>query len=43
MTDPRLHGRGLTLAYDRRVVSEGLDVEIPDGSFTVDRGPERVR
>ncbi len=39
MTDPRLHGRGLTLAYDRRVVSEGLDVEIPDGSFTAIVGP----
>ena len=38
MTD-RLHGDGLTLAYDRRTVAEGLDVSIPDGSFTVIVGP----
>jgi ABC-type cobalamin/Fe3+-siderophores transport system ATPase subunit len=35
----RLHGDDLTLAYDRRVVSEGLDVPIPDGSFTIVVGP----
>jgi ABC-type cobalamin/Fe3+-siderophores transport system ATPase subunit len=45
MTEPtptrprRLHGRALTLAYDRRLVSEGLDVQIPDASFTVVVGP----
>lgn len=36
---PRLHGEGLTLAYDERRVSSGLDVAIPDGSFTVIVGP----
>jgi iron complex transport system ATP-binding protein len=36
---PRLQASGLTLAYDQRVVCEGLDVEIPDGSFTVIVGP----
>jgi iron complex transport system ATP-binding protein len=36
---PRLHATGLTLAYDERMVCEGLDVEIPDGSFTVIVGP----
>jgi ABC-type cobalamin/Fe3+-siderophores transport system ATPase subunit len=35
----RLRGDGLTLAYDGRVVSRGLDVVIPDGSFTVIVGP----
>jgi iron complex transport system ATP-binding protein len=35
----RLHGSGLTLAYDQRIVCEGLDVAIPDGSFTVIVGP----
>ncbi len=35
----RLHGRGLTLAYDERVVCEQLDVEIVDGSLTVIVGP----
>jgi len=35
----RLHACGLTLAYDERVVCEGLDVAIPDGSFTVIVGP----
>jgi ABC-type cobalamin/Fe3+-siderophores transport system ATPase subunit len=35
----RLYATGLTLAYDRRVVSERLDVRIPDGSFTVIVGP----
>jgi iron complex transport system ATP-binding protein len=36
---PRLQASGLTLAYDQRVVCEGLDVEIPDGAFTVIVGP----
>ncbi|HEX6388719.1 MAG TPA: ATP-binding cassette domain-containing protein [Solirubrobacteraceae bacterium] len=35
----RLHGSGLTLAYDRRQVCEDLDVAIPDRSFTVIVGP----
>ncbi|WP_449065659.1 ABC transporter ATP-binding protein [Planomonospora algeriensis] len=35
----RLQGTGLTLSYDSRVVAAGLDVTIPDGSFTVIIGP----
>jgi ABC-type cobalamin/Fe3+-siderophores transport system ATPase subunit len=35
----RLSGTDLTLAYDQRVVATGLDVAIPDGSFTVIVGP----
>lgn len=35
----RLRGEGLTLAYDDRTVVDGLDVTIPDGSFTVVVGP----
>ncbi|QXJ26121.1 ABC transporter ATP-binding protein [Actinomadura graeca] len=35
----RLRAEGLTLAYERRVVAEGLGVEIPDESFTVIVGP----
>jgi iron complex transport system ATP-binding protein len=35
----RLRGEDLTLGYDGRTVSEGLDVAIPDGSFTVIVGP----
>lgn len=35
----RLSGAGLTLAYDARVISENLSVEIPDGGFTVIVGP----
>jgi ABC-type cobalamin/Fe3+-siderophores transport system ATPase subunit len=35
----RLSGADLTLAYDKRVVATGLNVEIPDGSFTVIVGP----
>ncbi len=35
----RLQGTDLTLAYDQRVVCEGLDVAIPDRSFTVVVGP----
>jgi iron complex transport system ATP-binding protein len=35
----RLAGTDLTLAYDRRVVTSGLGVQIPDGSFTVIIGP----
>jgi iron complex transport system ATP-binding protein len=39
MNDGRLRGDALTLAYDRRVVVEDLDVRITDGSFTVIVGP----
>ncbi|MFI1335674.1 ABC transporter ATP-binding protein [Streptomyces sp. NPDC020845] len=35
----RLTAEGLTLAYDRRTVAEGLTVAIPDHSFTVIVGP----
>jgi iron complex transport system ATP-binding protein len=35
----RLAGRGLRLAYDRRVVVPDLTVEIPDGGFTIIVGP----
>ncbi|GLX11090.1 ABC transporter [Microbispora sp. NBRC 16548] len=36
---PRLSGSALTLSYDKRIVAEGLDVAIPDRSFTVIIGP----
>ncbi|PZF82809.1 ABC transporter ATP-binding protein [Jiangella anatolica] len=39
MSEPRLHGNDLTLAYDERVISRELSVSIPDGSFTVIVGP----
>jgi len=39
MSDQRLHAKDLRLAYDERVVADGLSVEIPDGSFTVIVGP----
>ncbi|WP_213815116.1 ABC transporter ATP-binding protein [Glaciihabitans sp. dw_435] len=35
----RLAARNATLAYDKRVISEKLSVEIPDGSFTAIVGP----
>ena len=35
----RLTGTGLTLAYDKRTITENLDVAVPDGSFTVIVGP----
>jgi iron complex transport system ATP-binding protein len=35
----RLSGSGLTLAYGDRVITSGLDVAVPDGSFTVIIGP----
>ncbi|SDZ29828.1 iron complex transport system ATP-binding protein [Micromonospora pattaloongensis] len=35
----RLSGTGLTLAYERRTIAEGLTVAIPDRSFTVIVGP----
>ena len=37
--DPRLTARTLTLAYDKRVIVQELDVQITDGSFTVIVGP----
>ncbi|WP_084653185.1 ABC transporter ATP-binding protein [Nocardioides insulae] len=36
---PGLAARRATLGYDRRVISRDLDVEVPDGSFTVIIGP----
>ncbi|WP_317231329.1 ABC transporter ATP-binding protein, partial [Clavibacter sp. MX14-G9D] len=36
---PRLRADGVTLSYDRRVISEHLDVSVPDRSFTVIVGP----
>jgi ABC-type cobalamin/Fe3+-siderophores transport system ATPase subunit len=36
---PRLAAENTTLAYDKRVISRDLSVEIPDGSFTVIVGP----
>ncbi|PRY11731.1 ABC transporter ATP-binding protein [Kineococcus rhizosphaerae] len=38
-TPNRLRGQDLTLAYDERTIAAGLDIEIPDGSFTVVVGP----
>ncbi len=35
----RLRADGVTLAYQQRVISEVLSVDIPDGSFTVIVGP----
>ena len=37
--EARLRGERLTLRYDRRVVIDGLDVRIPDQSFTAIVGP----
>ena len=38
-TPARLQARDLTIGYDRRVISESLSVDIPDGAFTVIVGP----
>jgi ABC-type cobalamin/Fe3+-siderophores transport system ATPase subunit len=35
----RLHVDAATIGYDKRVISEDLSVQIPDGSFTVIVGP----
>jgi iron complex transport system ATP-binding protein len=35
----RLRADDITIGYDRRVISEGLSVDVPDGSFTVIVGP----
>nr|WP_034605104.1 ABC transporter ATP-binding protein [Cellulosimicrobium composti] len=34
-----MHADGITVGYDDRVIARGLDVSIPDGSFTVIVGP----
>ncbi|XVV14956.1 ABC transporter ATP-binding protein [Actinoplanes sp. CA-131856] len=39
MKASRLHVEGASLGYDKRAISEGLSVSIPDGSFTVIVGP----
>jgi iron complex transport system ATP-binding protein len=39
MSAAPLHARDVTLAYDRRVVAEHLDVAVPDGGFTAIVGP----
>jgi len=39
MSADRLFTTDLTLAYDQRVIAEGLSVTVPDGSFTVIVGP----
>ena len=35
----RLHVEGATIGYDKRIISEGLSVSIPDRSFTMIVGP----
>jgi len=37
--ETRLSARDVTLGYDRRVIAEHLDLDIPDASFTVIVGP----
>ena len=37
--DTRLRAQNVTLGYDERMISEHLDVRIPDDSFTVIVGP----
>jgi iron complex transport system ATP-binding protein len=39
MSTDRLRAEGLRLAYDGRVVVDGLSVSIPDGGFTIIVGP----
>lgn len=36
---PALEARGLVVAYDGKVVVDGVDLELPEGSFTVILGP----
>ncbi|MBL3687659.1 ABC transporter ATP-binding protein [Leucobacter zeae] len=36
---PLLEARDLVVAYDRKVVVDGVDLELPEGSFTVILGP----
>jgi ABC-type cobalamin/Fe3+-siderophores transport system ATPase subunit len=35
----RLRAEGVTIGYDKRVISQNLNVDIPDGGFTVIVGP----
>ena len=35
----RLQAQDVTIGYDKRVISESLSVDIPDGAFTVIVGP----
>ncbi len=37
--ETRLHVDGVTVGYDRRIISQDLSVSIPDNSFTVVVGP----
>lgn len=37
--EKRLQGRGLRLAYGERVVVDGLDIEVPDGTISAVIGP----
>ncbi|RRN43797.1 ABC transporter ATP-binding protein [Lautropia dentalis] len=37
--EPRLRGRSLTLGHGERVVSSGLNIDVPDCAFTVIIGP----
>lgn len=37
--DQRLRGRGLRLAYGERVVVDGLDIDVPDGTISAVIGP----
>ena len=39
----RLRAEDVTIGYDKRVISEHLDVEIPDGGFTVIVGSQCLR
>ncbi|MFJ5955971.1 ABC transporter ATP-binding protein [Paenarthrobacter sp. NPDC092416] len=36
---PRLHTEALTIGYEQRIISENLNVRIPEGQFTVIVGP----
>jgi iron complex transport system ATP-binding protein len=36
---PQLHAEALTIGYEQRVISENLNVRIPEGKFTVIVGP----
>ena len=38
-TRPRLSAQGLTVGYEQRIISENLNIHIPEGSFTVIVGP----
>jgi len=37
--DSRLHVEGASIGYDKRIISDGMSVSIPDRSFTVIVGP----